>query len=86
MSTKYWRETVIGVLVVIVMVLAIYLAYLKGRGYESRFVQDLIVQNQQLGSMKVTTERLIQQSNNPQTIAAFRQMGYNVTVPTQQSK
>ena len=70
---KYWREAVI-------FILAIILAFFVGRGYESRFTEGIIRQNQTWGKMISQTEQIVSQVPDRATRETFRRIGYNIPV------
>lgn len=71
---KYWREITIAILVLLVFILGLGLAFITGRGYESRYVQQLAIERQQLLQQ---TNRLLNQIDwNAQSRQSWESLGY----------
>lgn len=70
---NHWRETLITVLLVI-------LAFILGRGFESKYVQQLALERQQLLQLKQQTELMISRNGNEATKNAFRKLGYSISM------
>ena len=71
---KHWRDTLITVLLVIV-------AFILGRGFESKYVQQVVIERQQLLQLKQQTELMISRNGNEATKNAFRKLGYSISIP-----
>lgn len=64
----------------VIFILAVALALIIGRGYESRYIEELQIRNMQLEQLKLRTEQFVDQNVSGSGRAVFRQLGYNVTV------
>lgn len=73
---KFWRE-------LIILILFVVLAYVLGRGYESKIVEGLILENQRLNTMKLNTETVISQNAPIETQRIFQQLGYDIIIAQQ---
>lgn len=64
----------------VIFILAIALALIIGRGYESRYIEELQIRNMQLEQLKLRTEQFVDQNVSGSGRAVFRQLGYNVNI------
>lgn len=65
----------------VIFILAVALTFIIGRGYESRYVEELVIRNMQLEQLKLRTEQLINQNANRNARISFKQLGYNIIIP-----
>ena len=64
----------------VIVILAIALAFIIGRGYESRYVEGLAARNIELEQLKLRTEQFVDQNLSGSGRAVFRQLGYEITI------
>ena len=76
---KYWRETVIIVLLVV-------LAFIIGKGVERKTVDSLFDSNQKLVFLKMNTETFIAQNGDATLRQIFRRLGYQIAEPDSASE
>jgi hypothetical protein len=62
----------------IIFLLAIALAFLIGRGYESRYMASVLSEHSELYALKVRTEQLVNQNPDEKTRRIFMQLGYDI--------
>ena len=63
-----------------IIVLMIALAFILGRGYESRYMASVLSEHSELYALKIRTEQLINQNPDEKTKWLFKQLGYDVKV------
>ncbi len=71
---KYWRE-------ILIFILGLGLAYIAGRDFESKYVQQVVIERQQLLQLKQQTELMISRNGNEATKNVFLQLGYSISMP-----
>lgn len=64
----------------VIFILAIALTAVIFRGYESRYVESLVIRNIELEQLKLRTEQFVDQNVSGSGRQVFRQLGYDIVV------
>lgn len=64
----------------VIFILAIALTAVIFRGYESRYVESLVIRNIELEQLKLRTEQFVEQNIGGSGQQVFRQLGYEIVV------
>ena len=68
--------------VILIFILGFTLALLIGRGWESKYIQDLMETNQTLGTKINQTEQILKNVQwNAEAVKMWQSLGYNVPMP-----
>jgi len=64
----------------VIFILTIALAFLVGRGYESRYMSSVLSERSELYALKLRTEQLVNQNQDETAKRIFKQLGYEIEV------
>jgi len=76
---KNWKD-------ILIVVLLVVLAFILGKRFEARAINEIVQTNLQLSAQKLNTELAITKNGSDELKNYFRQLGYNIPETPPQGK